>query len=269
MLAAVVAAVRRTVEVRAAREPVALLRRRAAAARPRGAAFLTALARPHGVNLIAECKRRSPARGVLRAAYDPVALARAYAAAGAVAISVLTEPTFFDGALEHLEAVRQAVQLPVLRKDFIVTEYQLLEARAAGADAVLLIAAALERAELATLMAEAHDMELAALVEVHERRELDLALEIGADLIGINSRDLRTLAVDGATAEALIEHVPDDVVVVAESGLKSREEIERLRAAGFDAFLVGEHLVTAPDPEGAVRALVADPMDARRGGPTA
>jgi indole-3-glycerol phosphate synthase len=256
LLAAVVGAVRRAVEVRAAAEPLDAVRRRADRARPRPAAFRAALARPDRTNIIAECKRRSPLRGVLRARYDPVALARAYAAAGAAAISVLTEPTCFDGALEHLRAVREAVSVPVLCKDFILTEYQLLEARAAGADAVLLIVRALAPEELSSLIATARALELAPLVEVHDAQELHVALEVGADLIGINHRDLRTLTVDLTRSAALVAELPEDVVAVAESGVRSREQIEQLRAAGFDAFLVGEHLMTAPDPGAALLALI-------------
>lgn len=257
-LAAVLGAVRRTVALREARESTAALQRRALGVRSRPEAFSAALTRQDRVNVIAECKRRSPSRGVLRRVYDPTALARTYEEAGAAALSVLTEPTFFDGALEHLEAVRRATALPLLRKDFIVTEYQLLEARAAGADAVLLIVAALRPEELAALLAAARTLELAALVEVHNLDELQVALAAGADLVGINNRDLRTLDLDPATAAALVERVPADVVAVAESGLRSREEIGRLRRMGFDAFLVGEHLMVAPDPGAALRALLED-----------
>jgi indole-3-glycerol phosphate synthase len=220
----------------------------AALREPRAALFRQALRRPNRVNIMAECKRRSPARGVLMRDYRPADLARAYQAGGAAAISVLTEPAFFDGALTHLEAVRAAVDLPVLRKDFIVDEYQLVEARAAGADAVLLIVAALEADALAALAARAAELGLAVLVEVHTRAELDVAVRSGATVIGVNSRNLRTLDVDLAVCEDLIAHVPARAIAVAESGVKTRGDIDRMRACGYHACLVGERLMRAPDP---------------------
>jgi indole-3-glycerol phosphate synthase len=258
LLGAVVAAARRSAEARAERTPLAALERLAAGAAPRGAAFEAALARPGRLNIVAECKRRSPSRGVLRGDYDPAAIARAYAAAGAAAISVLTEPAFFDGALDHLAAVRSAVSLPLLRKDFIVTEYQVVEARATGADAVLLIAATLDRPALARLRELAEHLGLAALVEVHDEVELDIALEAGARIVGVNNRNLRTLAVSIEASERLIERIPDACVAVAESGLGCGGDLRRLAAAGYDAFLIGEHLMTAPDPGAALAALLAE-----------
>jgi len=206
--------------------------------------------------VIAECKRRSPSRGVLRTEYDPVAVARAYALAGAAAISVLTEPTFFDGALAHLVAVRAAVDLPILRKDFVVSEYQLFEARAAGADAVLLIVAALSPAELAALGRRAGELGLDALVEVHDERELRVAIDAGAQIIGVNNRNLRTLGVDVHASERLVSDVPHGTIAVSESGLKTATDLARLRAMGYAAFLVGERLMTAPDPGAALRELL-------------
>jgi indole-3-glycerol phosphate synthase len=257
VLEAIVAAARRRVEVREAAAPRARLERLAAARVPRGEAFLEALRGP-GLNIIAECKRRSPSRGVLRHHYDPVSIAMGYARAGAAAISVLTEPTFFDGGLDHLEAVREAVATPLLRKDFVVTEYQVVEARAAGADAVLLIAGVLPDDALAGLLrcAEAH--ELAALVEVHEEPELQRALACGASLIGVNARDLRSLAVDLDVAASLVDRIPEGCVAVAESGLRSAADVARFREAGYDAFLVGEHLMRAPDPGAALAGLLAE-----------
>ncbi len=256
LLAAIVASTRRLVQVRRESEPLPALERRAAAAAPRPEAFVDALCRPGRLNVIAECKRRSPSRGVLRADYRPADVARAYEQAGAAAISVLTEPAFFDGSLEHLREVRDAVAAPVLRKDFVVDEYQLFEARAAGADAVLLIAAALDGAALAGLHGRAGELGLAALVEAHTREQVAMAVDCGARLIGINNRDLRTLVVDAGSALALIDAVPDGVVAVAESGLRSALDLRRLRAAGYDAFLVGERLIVAERPGSALRDLL-------------
>jgi indole-3-glycerol phosphate synthase len=224
---------------------------------PRGDLFEASLREP-GIRVIAECKRRSPAKGILRRAYDPVAIARSYEAAGAAAISVLTEPTFFDGSIAHLTAVRAAVETPVLRKDFLTTGFELLEARAAGADAVLLIVAALDDAGLRSLLDAAHEVGMDALVEVHDGAELERALEAGARLVGVNNRDLRTLAVSLETSLSLAERIPDDVVAVAESGIRTGSDLRRLREAGFDASLIGEHLMSAPDPGTALRRLLEE-----------
>lgn len=255
LLATIVAATRRITEVRREREPMAVLERRAAMRAPRGPRFEAELGTAGRVNVIAECKRRSPSRGVLAADYDPVRIARQYDAAGAAAISVLTEPTFFDGALEHLAAVRLAVDTPLLRKDFIVDEYQILEARANGADAVLLIVAALPQADLERLQAFAWQQGLATLVEVHDGAELTRALDSGARIIGVNNRNLRTLAVDVEASFALAARFPSHVVGVSESGLKTREDVERLSAAGYRAFLIGERFMTDADPVAAIGAL--------------
>ena len=203
LLATIVAATVKITEVRRGQESLAALERRAAARVPRGEAFLAALTRPGRSNVIAECKRRSPSRGVLAVDYDPVAIARRYEAGGAAAISVLTEPTFFDGSLNHLRSVREAVGLPLLRKDFIVDEYQLLEARANGADAALLIVAALGHPDLVRLQHRAWELGLAALVEVHDEDELARAIDSGARIVGVNNRNLRTLAVDVAASRRL------------------------------------------------------------------
>ena len=259
LLATIVAATRRSVEVRQEREPIANLARKADARHEAAGRFRTALMAGDRVNVIAECKRRSPSKGVLRANYDPVAIARSYADAGAAAISVLTEPTFFDGALEHLAAVRARVALPLLRKDFIVDEYQLFEARAHGADAVLLIVAALEQADLVALQSRASQLGLATLVEVHDEMELARAVDSGARIIGVNNRNLRTLAVDITASDRLAVQMPHSVVAVSESGLKSRKELDRLAAAGYRAFLIGERFMTAPDPARAVRELISSP----------
>ena len=173
-----------------------------------------------------------------------------------MALSVLTDEDFFGGHLSHLEAARAASGLPLLRKDFVVDAYQVWEARAAGADAVLLIVAALDDADLRALLAEARSAGLDALVEVHDRPELDRALDAGARVVGVNNRDLKTLSVTLETAISLSPHIPDDVVAVAESGIRTGPDIRRLRDAGYDAFLVGEHLMSAPEPGGALRALI-------------
>lgn len=255
LLAAIVAATEQITEVRREREGLSALERRAATCHPRGDQFLAALAKPGHANVIAECKRRSPSRGVLAAQYDPVAIARQYEAGGASAISVLTEPTFFDGALEHLAAVRQAVTLPLLRKDFIVDEYQLLEARAIGADAALLIVAALEQKDLVRLQRRAWELGLAALVEVHDDEELQRAIDSGARIIGVNNRNLRTLAVDVAASRRLGARIPANVVGVSESGLTSRADLEELAGQGYRAFLIGERFMTAANPAQAIAEL--------------
>lgn len=258
LLAAIVAATVRDLEVRRAQMPAALLELRVATGRhPDGAAFEARLRRATHVNVIAECKRRSPSRGVLAPVYDPVAQARAYAEGGAAAISVLTEPSFFDGALAHLEAVRGAVDVPLMRKDFVVDEYQLLEAVAHGADAVLLIVSALAPGDLRRLHAAAQALGLAVLVEVHDEAELDVALEAEARVIGVNNRNLRTLAVDRAVSERLAPRFPSTVVAVSESGLTGAADVARMRALGYGAFLVGERLMTSATPAAELAALCA------------
>jgi indole-3-glycerol phosphate synthase len=256
LLGAIVAATRKRVEDARARQGYDELARAAGRA-PAPKGFRASLA-VEGVRVIAECKRRSPSRGVLRADYDPADIARQYAAAGAAALSVLTEPTFFDGALDHLRAARAAVASPLLRKDFIVDEYQLLEARAAGADAVLLIVAALTDGELVSLSRHARALGMDVLVEVHDERELERASGAGADLIGVNNRNLRTLAVDVDASFRLVAGMPSGVLAVAESGLKTGDDLRRLKAAGFQAFLIGERFMTAPDPGAALAALLVD-----------
>lgn len=218
--------------------------------------FAAALARPGRIGVIAEHKRRSPSRGAIREDLAPADVARGYQQGGAAALSVLTDEPFFGGRLAHLEQARAATSLPVLRKDFILDPWQLWEARAAGADAVLLIVAALADARLHELLREAHATGLDALVEVHDGAELERALGAGARLVGINNRDLRTLSVSLETSLALAASIPDEVVAVAESGIRSGHDLRRLREAGFDACLVGEHLMTAADPGAALRQLV-------------
>lgn len=256
LLRTILAATERITAVRREHEPLAALERRAGRASPDGAGFERELGLAGRVNIIAECKRRSPSRGVLAATYDPAALARLYEQGGAAAISVLTEPTFFDGSLDHLNAVRRAVRLPLLRKDFVIDEYQLFEARASGADAVLLIVAALEQRDLVRLQARAWNLGLAALVEVHDDTELARAIDGGARVIGVNNRNLRTLAVDVDASYHLAAKMPQGIVPVSESGLQSPADLERLVAAGYRAFLIGERFMTDPDPVAAIQALI-------------
>jgi indole-3-glycerol phosphate synthase len=255
LLDAIVAASRRIVETRRASESAAALANRAAQHRPRGVAFREALAREGQINVIAECKRRSPSRGVLRSDYRPGDIARLYEEGGASAVSVLTEPTFFDGSLAHLEDVRAAVTLPVLRKDFIIDEYQLLEARAAGADAVLLIVAACLPSELVVLVEAARAMGLAALVEAHTADQIRQGVDAGATIIGVNSRNLRTLAVDLGACDALVGEIPSGCVAVAESGIRSIEDVRHLHAIGYQAVLIGEWLMSAGDPRATLRTI--------------
>jgi len=256
LLGTIVAATQRIVQVRREREPATALEARAARVSPRGTAFEQALGMAGRVNVIAECKRRSPSKGVLAAEYDAPSIAKLYEQGGAAAISVLTEPTFFDGALEHLAAVRRSVALPLLRKDFIVDQYQLFEARANGADAILLIVAALEQADLVRLQKRAWELGLAALVEVHDEGELTRAVDSGARLIGVNNRNLRTLQVDIDGSYRLAGRIPAGVVAVSESGLSTRADLERLAAAGYRAFLIGERFMIDPDPAGAIQKLL-------------
>jgi indole-3-glycerol phosphate synthase len=226
----------------------------AAAAAPRPRDPLPGF-RADGPSVIAEVKRRSPSKGALADIADPAVLAREYAAGGAAAISVLTEQRRFGGSLEDLRAVRAAVDVPVLRKDFVVTPYQVWEARAAGADLVLLIVAALSVPELAELHALALDLGMTPLVEVHEESEVPAAVSAGAEVIGVNARDLRTLEVDPDAFARLAPTLPADTVKVAESGIRSAEDVARVVAHGADVVLVGEALVRHGDPRSAVREM--------------
>jgi len=217
--------------------------------------FAGAIARGPEPRVIAEVKRRSPSRGEIRADFDPVACATAYAEGGAAAISVLTDESFFGGHLDFLAAVRRAVDTPLLRKDFVIDAYQVDEARVEGADAVLLIAAALAPDALASLRARAEALGLTALVEVHDEAELDVALAAGARVVGINNRDLRTFDTDLGVTERLAPRIPQGVVVVAESGIFTRADMARLAESGAHAFLVGESLMREADVAGALRRL--------------
>jgi indole-3-glycerol phosphate synthase len=249
------------VDAAKARVPVAELERRAATHRPRG--WAAALRRQSAVGpaVIAEIKKASPSKGLIRADFDAAWLAGRYQAGGAAALSVLTDEPYFQGSLRNLELASAAVSLPCLRKDFMVDEYQIVEARAHRADAILLIAAALNDAELARLALAAQELELDVLVEVHTTEELDRVLdtlgESGADAIGVNNRDLKTFEVRLETSLELVQRIPASVVRVAESGISTAEDIARLRAAGFDAFLIGESLMRQTDPASALAELLA------------
>ena len=217
---------------------------RQARARSDFRSFQAALARADGkLALIAEIKKASPSAGVIAKSFDPVAIAKKYERAGADAISVLTDEKFFQGKLAHLVDIRRAVSLPFLRKDFVLDEIQIAESAANGADAILLIAAALEQKQLVDLCAVAAKYRLDALVEIHSREELDRALEAGTKIIGINNRDLATFDVDLAVTEKLCRHIPDEIVLVSESGIKSADDVARVQACGVDAVLIGEALM--------------------------
>ena len=248
----ILAATREAVARRRAAVPLAELSPRATPVR----AFREALSRP-GLAVIAEHKRRSPSAGAIREDLTLELVVTSYERGGAAALSVLTEGPNFGGSLDDLRAASRASALPILRKDFIVDPYQLPESFAAGADAVLLIVAALSASELAELHAQARSFGLTALVEVHDERELDVAVAAGAEVVGINNRDLTSLRVDLARTFELLPRIPDGVRVVAESGFKTRSELEALGQAGVDAVLVGEALMRSPDIEAATRELIA------------
>lgn len=244
---------RHEVAARQARRPLAEVRRAAESALPtRG--FLHA-ARAHRPAVIAEIKRASPSAGVIRENFDPAAISAAYECAGAACLSVLTDERFFQGADEHLQSAHNACRLPTLRKDFIVDPYQLYETRALGADCCLLIVGALDAAQLGSLAALAAELGLDALVEVHNRRELELALDVPLRLLGINNRDLRTFVTRIETTIELLDAVPAGVQVVAESGINTVADVRRLRQAGVEAFLVGTAFMREPDPGAALQRL--------------
>jgi indole-3-glycerol phosphate synthase len=235
---------------------------RLAAATPAAPSLAAALRRTH-VAVIAEVKRRSPSKGSIAPDLDAATQARAYVEGGAAAISVLTEPDHFSGSLEDLLAVRAAVTVPALKKDFHVRPIQLVEARAAGASAALLIARALDPERLRQMMTAGRDLGLELLVEIRDEGELDRALELGATMIGVNNRDLETLVIDPATADRLVLRIPSEVVAIAESGVKTRADVERYAARGVDAVLVGSSISAAADPTAATRSLAAVPRSAR------
>ncbi|HJT34646.1 MAG TPA: indole-3-glycerol phosphate synthase TrpC [Pirellulales bacterium] len=251
----IIATKRREIEAAKAARPASQLEAQLADAPP-VRDFFTPLAATGPIRLIAEIKKASPSAGVIRADFDPVAIARTYEAHGATCISVLTDETYFQGHLDFLRRVRDAVSLPVLRKDFILDRYQLLEARVAGADAVLLIAECLDDCHLRALHNEAVVLGMTPLVELYEPANLQRVLEAGASLIGVNNRDLRTFHTDLEHTLRLRQKVPEACVLVAESGIRTRADVERLQTAGVDAMLVGETLMARPDIGAAVDELL-------------
>jgi indole-3-glycerol phosphate synthase len=254
----ILAATRRDLAERKASANLRLLEQRAEAHAPRGFASALRQRALVGPAIIAELKMASPSRGLIRPDFAVVPLAQELAASGATALSVLTEKHFFQGSLENLERASAAVTVPCLRKDFIVDTFQMLEARASGADAILLIAAALRDAELRTLTSAAHAQGLDVLCEVHDAKEAERVLDMGADAIGVNNRNLRTFDVDFRTAIDLAEKLPADVVRVAESGIHTATDLVRLRQAGYAAFLIGESLMRQPGPGAALQKLLAE-----------
>jgi indole-3-glycerol phosphate synthase len=237
------------------RFPFTEIKARAADAGPlRG--FGKALSAGNGIRLIAEVKKASPSKGVIRENFDPIVIARSYEQSGASCLSVLTEQKFFQGKLEYLGAIRKTVGLPLLRKDFIVDEYQIYEARAAGADAILLIASCLDKNQLQDYIGTAEQLGLDVLVESHTYRELDKSLLAGAILVGINNRDLTSFTVSLQTTLDLVKDIPDDRTIVSESGIRTREDVMNLQQAGVDAILVGESLMREKDIEKKVKELL-------------
>lgn len=255
-LEAILANTRMELAERRATANTANLERLAASHRPRGFEAALRKAAASGPAIIAELKKASPSRGLIRADFDPAALAPSLEAAGATALSVLTDEKYFQGSPEYLRSASAAVKIPCLRKDFIVDPFQVLEARALGADAILLIVAALDDAALQRLFAEAKGMGLDVLCEVHDRAEMDRALALGFTVIGVNSRNLHTMVVQPETQIELAQWLPQTVVTVAESGIRSAADVARMRAVGYDAFLVGELLMRQQDPAAALASLL-------------
>ena len=255
ILTRIVEAKQRRLQVSRMRVPEAIVKRMAETAKP-VPSFREALVNRERVRIIAEVKKASPSKGVLRESLDPSDLAGTYMKAGACAVSVVTEEDFFQGDLGWINQIRSAASLPVLRKDFVWESFQVYETRAAGASAILLIAAMLDLGELKQLIALSHQLKLDVLAEVHDENELGEALEAGAAIIGVNNRDLKTFDVTLDTSLRLAKLIPDDRLFVVESGIHTKRDIERLLDAGADAFLIGEHFLTAPDPAAAIRGLL-------------
>jgi indole-3-glycerol phosphate synthase len=217
--------------------------------------FAAALNQAGGINIISELKKASPSLGIIRQEYAPAALAASLAEAGAAALSVLTEEDFFSGSLADLKEASRVTKIPILRKDFIVDPWQVWETRAAGADSYLLIAAILDDSGMAELLELGRSLKMEPLVEVHSREELNRAIKVGARIIGVNNRDLRDFQVHLETSLELVKAIPEDCIAVSESGLKSHDDLVRLQLAGFDAFLIGEHVMQSADPAAALRSL--------------
>jgi indole-3-glycerol phosphate synthase len=260
----ILASTRASLDAARARVPLAELERKAALHQPRGWAAALRQRADAGPAIVAEIKKASPSKGIIREDFDVPWLAQRYASGGAAALSVLTDEPFFQGSLRNLELASATVPLPCLRKDFMIDEYQIVEARAHCADAILLIAAVLTGEKLKRFADEAHELSLDVLVEVHTAAELDRALDVlgekGADAIGVNNRDLKTFEVRLETSLALIEQIPPSVVRVAESGISTADDLVRLRGAGFNSFLIGESLMRQPDPGAALAELIAEAM---------
>ena len=258
LLAAIVAATRNEVKCRQKYRGYAEIEKSAAKILPKAESFRASLRKDTGFNVIAECKKRSPVKGLLCAQYCPDLIAVNYAQAGAAAISVLTESAFFSGSLDDLMLVRNSTELPLLRKDFIVSSYQIIESRASGADAVLLIVSALDDKTLRLLIQTAGDLDLAVLVEVHDSTELSRAIDAGAEIVGVNNRNLRTLDVNLETSQLLISKIPKSIIAVSESGIKTHRDLVELDQVGYDAFLVGESLMAKPSPGRALKNLLSN-----------
>ena len=259
----IVAHTRQQLSTRRAAWDLAELERRAGARTPRGFEAALRRAAADGPAVIAELKKASPSRGLIRADFDPVALATSLEAAGATSLSVLTDEEFFQGSLENLRRASAVVKIPCLRKDFIVDAFQIVEARSAGADAILLIVAALTDAELRNLNAEAKRIELDVLCEVHDAQELERALGLGFTVIGVNSRNLHTMQVDPEGQIELAGKLPGTAVRVAESGIRTQADLARMSAAGYNAFLIGESLMREADPAATLAGLLASEAAAK------
>jgi indole-3-glycerol phosphate synthase len=255
ILTRVIEAKGKRLQISRMRVPEAIVKRMAETAKP-VPSFRKALETPQRVRVIAEVKKASPSKGVLKEGLDPAQLAESYTRAGASAISVVTEEDFFQGDLGWIEKIRSASPLPVLRKDFVWQPFQVYETRAAGASAILFIVAMLQPGELKDLVALAEQLELDALVEVHDEAELAEALEAGASIIGVNNRDLKTFDVTLQTSLRLARLIPDDRLFVVESGIHTKKDVDLLLDAGADAFLIGEYFLTSPDPAAAIRGLL-------------
>jgi indole-3-glycerol phosphate synthase len=256
ILQTIVEARRKSIEHRQGVLPHAALKIAVETKAPKPRGFAAAISKAGGLNVIAELKRASPSLGTIRENYDPISLAAQLERAGAAAVSVLTEEDFFKGSLSDLKSASRATNIPVLRKDFIIDPWQVWETRATGADAFLLIAAVLHDETLRDLIELGRKLDIEPIVEVHSRGELDRALACGARIVGVNNRDLRDFSVHLETSLELVKAIPDECIAVSESGLRTHDDLARLRDAGFDAFLIGEHLMKSPEPAVALQALL-------------